>query len=92
MHLDIALYTALVSINVPEANARAVVDALGEAMSDQLATKADLALLEQKLERRIDQLDSKVDKLSLQLTFRLGSLLVVGIGIILAAMRYVPMQ
>ncbi|MDH2431064.1 hypothetical protein QCD60_30055 [Pokkaliibacter sp. MBI-7] len=92
MHLDIALYTALVSINVPEANARAVVDALGEAMSDQLATKADLALLEQKLERRIDQLDSKVDKLSLQLTFRLGSLLVVGIGIILTAMRYAPMQ
>lgn len=95
LQLNIALYTALVSANIPEDKAQAVVDALENAMSDSLATKSDLQLLEQRLNHRVDsveqKLEHKIDKLGLQLTVRLGGLMVVGIGIILTAMRYMLM-
>ncbi|MDH2430964.1 hypothetical protein QCD60_19345 [Pokkaliibacter sp. MBI-7] len=95
LQLNIALYAALVSANIPEDKAQAVVDALENAMSDSLATKSDLQLLEQRLNHRVDsieqKLEHKIDKLGLQLTVRLGGLMVVGIGIVLTAMRYMLM-
>jgi hypothetical protein len=39
------LYDALVSINVPDEKAKAVIDAMEREMMDKLATKADLAVL-----------------------------------------------
>jgi hypothetical protein len=44
-----SLYDALVSINVPNDKARAVVDAMERDMGTALATKADLHLLRQEL-------------------------------------------
>lgn len=44
-----SLYDALVSINVPNDKARAVVDAMERDMATTLATKADLHLLKQEL-------------------------------------------
>jgi uncharacterized protein YicC (UPF0701 family) len=41
-----AMYDALVSINVPDEKAKAVIDALEREMMDKLATKADLAHLQ----------------------------------------------
>ena len=41
-----SLYDALVSINVPNHKARAVVDAMERDMATTIATKADLQLLE----------------------------------------------
>ena len=46
-----SLYDALVSINVPSDKARAVVDAMERDMGTTLATKADLKILDQKLEQ-----------------------------------------
>ncbi|RMS00901.1 hypothetical protein ALP73_200350 [Pseudomonas coronafaciens pv. garcae] len=53
MKSSIALYQALISIDVPEDRAAAVVDALESDMQTQLATKADLDKLELKLSIRM---------------------------------------
>ena len=42
MSVVYSLYDALVSINVPDAKARAVIDAMEREMMDKLATRADL--------------------------------------------------
>ena len=42
MSVVYSLYDALVSINVPDAKAKAVIDAMEREMMDKLATKADL--------------------------------------------------
>ena len=44
-----SLYDALVSINVPNDKARAVVDAMERDMGMTIATKSDLQLLRQEL-------------------------------------------
>ncbi|EGH12821.1 MULTISPECIES: hypothetical protein [Pseudomonas syringae group] len=53
MKSSIALYQALISIDVEETRAAAVVDALESDMQTQLATKADLDKLELKLSIRM---------------------------------------
>ena len=93
----------LVSINVPNDKARAVVDAMERDMGTTLATKTDvlalatktdLLLLRQEialLSRDIDSLRISTGKdleaLRLGLTVRLGSIVMVGVGVILAAIR-----
>jgi hypothetical protein len=76
MHFDFALYNALLSIDVPAEKARAVVDALEHDMGSTLATKHDIRLLEQKLEL-----------LQLSITVRLGSIIVVALGLLFAALK-----
>ena len=49
-----SLYDALVSINVPNDKARAVVDAMERDMATTIATKADLQLLKQELTSAIN--------------------------------------
>jgi hypothetical protein len=56
-----SLYDALVSINVPNDRARAVIDAMERDMTTVLATKSDLALLESRLDGRFTQLESRID-------------------------------
>ncbi len=93
-----SLYDALVSINVPSDRARAVVDAMEREMGTTLATKQDLLLLRQELESRYTLLDQKIDALrgdmardlatlDLRMTVKLGSMLFVGFGLTIAAMR-----
>ncbi|NWA23963.1 hypothetical protein HX866_03575 [Pseudomonas gingeri] len=53
MKTELALYQALISINVPEQKANAVIDALETDMHSLLATKADIAALEVKLTLRM---------------------------------------
>ena len=53
MKTELALYQALISINVPEQKANAVIEALGTDMLSHLATKADLHQLEVKLTLRM---------------------------------------
>ena len=92
-HLD-SLYDALVSINVPGDRARAVVDAMERDMVTTLVTKADLQLLRQELRSDIQllrqdnaQIRTEMALLSSQLTVRLGSMLVVAVGVLFAALR-----
>jgi hypothetical protein len=51
-----SLYDALVSINVPNDKARAVVDAMERAMGTTIATKANLQVLRQDLTSSINDL------------------------------------
>lgn len=97
-----SLYDALVSINVPNDKARAVVDAMERDMATTIATKADLQLLKQEL---LAQLGSSVSELrhelhqeialirkdleilSTTITVRLGSMLILGLGLLFAALK-----
>jgi hypothetical protein len=114
-----SLYDALVSINVPNDKARAVVDAMERDMGTTLATKADLDLLQNATKADLEHLQqaTKADLALLQqtttadlqllrreilqelaltrkdmeilgttVTVRLGSILVLGLGVLFAAL------
>jgi hypothetical protein len=93
-----SLYDALVSINVPSDKARAVVDAMERDMGTTLATKQDLEILRRDMENRFALVEQKIDTLrndvsrdlaalDLKMTVKLGSMLFVGFGLTIAAMR-----
>ncbi|RMW03462.1 hypothetical protein ALP03_02393 [Pseudomonas amygdali pv. tabaci] len=74
MKSSFPLYQALISIDVTEDRAAAVVDALESDMQTQLATKADIDKLESRLE--------------LKLTIRMAVMLTAAVGIMLTAFRF----
>jgi len=80
MSFELTLYDALLSIDVPADKARAVIDALEHDMGSTLATKQDIRMLEQKLEQKLELLQSSM-------TIRLGSILVVAMGLLFAALK-----
>lgn len=91
------LYDALVSINVPTDKARAVVEAMERDMGTTLATKSDLQLLDQRLNARCDAIEQRLDStrhsierdmelLRSSLIVRLGSLQIVTLGLLFAAL------
>ena len=91
-----SLYDALVSINVPNDKARAVVDAMERDMGTTIATKADLQLLRQEMATRVDIAELRQDNalirkdmeiLSTTMTVRLGSMLMIGLGLLFAALK-----
>lgn len=93
-----SLYDALVSGNVPSDKARAVVDAMERDMGTTLATKSDLdsrqLLLRHELEsfRREMSLEfaavrKDMDLMRKSMTTQLGSMYVVGMGLLFAALR-----
>jgi hypothetical protein len=124
-----SLYDALVSINVPNDKARAVVDAMERDMGTTIATKTDLQLLRQELIASLASRDElagvrtdlaalrqdhvllrkdlevlsagfrkdldvqsigfhkDLELLSTTMTVRLGSMLVVGLSVLFAALK-----
>jgi hypothetical protein len=86
-----SLYDALVSINVPSDKARAVVDAMERDMGTTLATKQDLEVLRRDVENRFSLLEQKFDSgmshLELRMTVKLGSMLMLASGLVIAALR-----
>jgi uncharacterized protein involved in exopolysaccharide biosynthesis len=93
-----SLYDALVSIQVPADKARAVVDSMERDMTTQLATKTDLVTLRTELRsdtqflRQEFQQESALIRKDMQLmesrlTVRLGSIMVVGMGMLFAALK-----
>jgi hypothetical protein len=100
-----SLYDALVSINVPNDKARAVVDAMERDMGTTLATKvdldnfrvatqADLQSLRQELKADIAEIRQdnalvrkEMELLSTSMTVRLGSMLMLGLGLLFAALK-----
>jgi regulator of sigma D len=52
-----------------------------------LLLKQDVAVLRQEMENRFALQDQKIDTLELRLTVKLGSMLIVGFGLTIAAMR-----
>jgi hypothetical protein len=102
VNVQYALYDALVSINVPAEKARAVAESLDLDMNTTLATKTDLKALQTQLESKLDtlqmQLESRLDALHMQfelklellsssMTIRLGSMLLVGLSLLFAALK-----
>jgi hypothetical protein len=57
----------LEAAGVPHAQAKATAEAFAEATSQELATKADLALLRADLDLVRSQLETKIDKVELRL-------------------------
>ncbi len=104
-----SLYDALVSINVPNDKARAVVDAMERDMATTIATKSDLQLLKQELTAAITTNASGLQQeialirqecaltrkdmeimaatLSTNIIVRTGSMLVVAMGLLFAALK-----
>lgn len=82
-----SLYDALVSIHVPNDKARAVVDAMERDMGTTLATKTDLQLLGTELRQELALVRKDMEILGTTITFRLGSLVVVGLGVLFAALK-----
>lgn len=97
-----SLYDALVSINVPNDKARAVVDAMERDMTTTLATKADLLLvkadiqlvkadlqlLEQKLAAAFREETQTIRREIDRTVVRLGALIVIVAGL-LAALKLI---
>lgn len=82
-----SLYDALISINVPNEKARAVVDAMERDMGTTLATKSDLELLRTELRQECALIRKDLELLSTTMTVRLGSLLMIGLGLLFAALK-----
>lgn len=93
-----SLYDALVSINVPNDKARAVVDAMERDMATTIATKTDLQILKQdltslinsnvsELRHEIGLVRKEMEILSSTITIRLGSMMMLGLGLLFAALK-----
>lgn len=82
-----SLYDALVSINVPNDKARAVVDAMERDMGTTLATKSDLQLLRTEFRQELALVRKDLEILATAMTVRLGSMLIVGLGLLFAALK-----
>jgi hypothetical protein len=82
-----SLYDALISINVPNDKARAVVDAMERDMATTMATKADLQLLTQELKSGISLVRKDMEILSTNMSVRLGSMLMLGLGLLFAGLK-----
>ena len=80
MKTKLALYQALISINIPEQKANAVIEALESDMHSLMATKADLAALHAELKADLAQLEVK-------LTIRMGLMLSATASVMLAAIK-----
>lgn len=72
---------------VPQDQAEAHAEAARDFIMAELVTKTDLLATEQKLQSGIEKLDNRIDTLSLRLTMRLGTLVVVGIGVLAALLK-----
>ena len=102
MTFEFTLYDALRSIDVPADKARAVIDALEHDMGSTLATKQDIAALalatkqdiaalalatKHDIEALRQELEHRIDLLQSTMTIRLGSIMVVAIGLLFAALK-----
>lgn len=82
MKMDLALYQALIAINVPEPKAHAVIEALENDLHTLLATKNDLAIL-------TNQIHKDLANLEIKLTMRMGVMLSAAVTIMIAAMKLI---
>jgi len=88
MKTELALYQALISINVPEQKANAVIDALETEMLSRLATKADLTAATAELKTEIAHLDTRIAQLDSRITIRMGFMLSAAVGVVIASLKF----
>lgn len=80
----------LEAAGVSHAQAKATAEAFAEATSQELATKADLAAVKAELKADIATVKAEVELAKRDLKIWFGSVMVVAVGVILAAIRYLP--
>ena len=85
MKTELALYQALISINVPEQKANTVIEALETDMFSRLATKSDIAALRTDL---VAELKTDISQLEVKLTIRMGVMLSAAVGVLIASMKF----
>ncbi|PZW50686.1 hypothetical protein F477_01806 [Pseudomonas sp. URIL14HWK12:I3] len=81
MKTELALYQALIAINVSESKATAVIEALEADLTTLLVTKADFAALRGELLAQLAQQENK-------LLLRTGMMLSASTGILIAVLKY----
>jgi len=82
----LSLTNALADANIDRQKAERIATEIFDAIHDNVATKQDLQRLEQRMLLRIAELDAKIDRT----VTRLGSLMVVLLGLLIAALHYWP--
>ncbi len=75
---------------VAETQAEAMVALVGSAFGENVATKADVQRLEQKLEYEIRSVRSDMQAMEQRITLKLGGLMLAGLGLLFAAQRFIP--
>ncbi|PWB83003.1 MAG: DUF1640 domain-containing protein [Methylocystaceae bacterium] len=80
----------LEAAGVPHAHAKATAEAFAEATGQELVTKSDLTATKTELKADIAAVRAELREVELRMTVKLGGLIVVAVGIILAAIRYLP--
>lgn len=81
----------LAAAGVPAKQAEATAEAFAEATSQELATKADLALVEARVSAKIEAVDAKLGAMETRLVLKLGSLVVAILVAIEAFNRFFPL-
>lgn len=82
----LSLTNALADANIDRQKAERIATEIFDAIHDNVATKADLQVLEQRMLLRFAETDARIDRV----VIRLGSLMVVLIGLLFAALHYWP--
>jgi hypothetical protein len=80
----------LEAAGVPHAQAKATAEAFAEATGQELVTKSDLAAAKAELKADITAVRAELREVELRMTVKLGGLIVVAVGVLLAAIRYLP--
>ena len=75
---------------VSETQAEAMVALVGSPFGENVATKADVQRLEQKLEYEIRSVRSDLQAMEQRITRKLGGLMLAGLGLLFAAQRFIP--
>jgi hypothetical protein len=77
----------LKNAGVDEKQARAHAFALDDALKDSVATKGDVSSLGKDLRTAMEMLRKDMKELELRMTIKMGAMVFVAAGVILAAMR-----
>lgn len=65
-------------------------DLAGSTFGENVATKADMQRLEQKLEYEIRAVRADMQAMEQRITLKLGGLMFAGLGLLFAAQRFIP--
>jgi hypothetical protein len=82
----LSLINALADANIDRQKAERIATEIFDAIHDNVATKQDLRELQLRLDARFEAMERQIDRV----VTRLGALMVVLVGLVLAAIRYLP--
>ena len=86
----LSLTNALADANIERQKAERIATEIFDAIHENVATKADIALLQGDLRQLRGDLEGKLELVKHQLITRLGGLMVVLAGLLFAALHYWP--